>query len=260
MVSLILVKWTLIYGDFRLTKKGRLDGRNFNLIINLMHKADASLRHPSEYLSPVMFLRGMAYQQFSHQGTPTRSDISRQAILFRHLDQSHRLRSWFIEQTGISIDDWIDLSFMLLAAFLAGDRDWISASYFDSAMSAFSSEQIARFLESVSRDIAGLQRYLSELNEERRRESTEFREQSPLMRFPLIKLEDKYYYYSIPLLTRSLGNFIYEVLRARDVGQFMDIFGPLFERYVKRGMDYLGEPYLTESEISRGALLWLQGC
>jgi hypothetical protein len=29
----------------------------------------------------------------------------------------------------------------------------------------------------------------------------------------------------------------------------MDAFGPIFERYVQRGMEYLGEPFLTESAI-----------
>ena len=248
---LLLIKWAIVYGDFREAKKRQLTGREFNKIVNLMHHVDGSLRPPSAYHNPRMFLRAMAYQQFWHQESPSRSEISRQSILFGHLDVSHRFRTWFIQHTGIDIDKWIDLSFMLLSGLLPADRHWISTSYFEPVHKVHSSEEIQRFLKSVSKTPSELRQHLRELHEEEGRDSSEFREKSPLVRFPLIILNEKHYYYSIPLLLHSLGNFTYDTLRTKDAQKFMDAFGSIFESYVERGVAYLGEPYLTESAIRK---------
>ena len=98
-----------------------------------------------------------------------------------------------------------------------------------------------------------LREYLRSLEEERKRGSTEFRERSPLVKFPLMKMQDDYYYYSILTLLNSLENFVYDTLRSTKSQEFMSIFGLMFERYVERGMKHLGEDFLTESVIMRRA-------
>ena len=194
---LLLIKWTIVYGDFVRGKLRQLTNSDFNRIVNLMHDVDGSLRLPSDYNNSRMFLRGMVYQQFWHQEKPSRSGLSRQAILFRHLDISHRFRRWFNEQTKTEIDGWIDLSFMLLAGLLAEDRHSITGAYFAPVEGAYSSDEVTWFLKSISKTPEGLRRYLRGLEEEKRRDSSEFRERSPLIRFPLLELADGYYYYSI---------------------------------------------------------------
>lgn len=246
---LLLIKWTILYGDFQRGRKPRLDDSALNQLINLMHRVDRSLRPPQKYKNPLMLLRGMAYQQFWHQHSPSRTGVSRQAILFRNLDPSHRFRTQFAEQTGIGIDEWIDLSFMLLAALLSESPHSVTAGYFDPVKSQYPADKVARFLKCVSRSPAELREYLRSLDEEKRCNSSEFRERSPLVRFPLIELDDGYYYYSIPTLMYSLENFIYDTLKGRDSQGFMDIFGPMFERYVERGITYLGVDFLAESTI-----------
>ena len=146
---LLLLKWTIIHSDFRDVTKRELGDAEFNRLINLMHRVDASLRLPEKYKTPLMFLRGMAYQQFWHQNTPSRSGVSRQSILFRNLDPSHRFRTWFLEQTGIGIDHWIDMSFMLLAGLLSEGRHSIRETYFDPVQSQYAAEQVKHFWRSV---------------------------------------------------------------------------------------------------------------
>ena len=246
---LLLIKWTIVHGDFVPSIKRELTDLEFKRLLNLIHDVDRSLRGPSHYDDLLLFLRGMAYQQFWHQKEPSRSAMSRQALLFRGLDPAHRFRKWFREETGIELDDWIDLSFMLLAGLLSKDAHFVTDGFFDPVQDRYPASVTRAFLESVSKTPAEIREYLSSLEEEKRRGSTEFRERTPLVRYPLINLAGRHYYYSIPVLLYSLENFVYDTLRRHDPVGFMVSFGPSFERYVRKGLEYLGTSFLTEDEI-----------
>lgn len=248
---MLLIKWTIMYGNFVRGDTRVLSSIEFNGLINLMHDVDGSLRLPSQYESPLMFFRAMAYQQLWHQHRPSKPGIARQALLFGGLDQSNRFNAGFAQQTGITINEWIDLSFMLLVGLVSEKRHAVTEAFFPPVERVYPRQVVARFLRSVSRAPTELREYLCALEEERKRDSSEFRERSPLLRFPLIKLEASYYYYSIPVLFHSLENFVYDTLRGQNAQGFMEAFGPIYERYVQRGMECLGEPFVTESEIRR---------
>ena len=245
----LLIKWTIVYGDFLPGDKLELTPQEFNGLINRIHDIDGSVRLPSQYDDLFLFLRGMAYQQFWHQELPSRSTISRQAGFFHSLDRSHRFRRWFFAETGLEPDTWIDLSFGLLAGLTQKRTHFVTESFFSTINADYPLETIRVFLRSVSRTPGEIRTYLAGLEEEGKHDPTEFRERTPLVRYPLINLGGRHYYYSLPLLQYSLENFIYDTLKRHDSNAFMNAFGPLFERYVCRSLEYSGVPFRDEADI-----------
>ncbi len=245
----LLIKWAIIHGDFAPSQRRILNDSEFNRLLNLMHEVDGTLRLPTQFSNIFFFLRGMAYQQFWHQSSPGRIAICRQSLLFRYIDKSHRFRAWFRVATGTDIDVWLDLSFLLLAGVLPENSHYITHTFFDSVRTRFQSSQIDSFLKSISKTPKELKTYLTDLEEERNRNSTEFRERTPLVRYPLINLSSRHYYYSIPVLCYSFEHYVYDTLRAYDAASFMNAFGPMFENYVRKCLEFVGKPFFSEADI-----------
>jgi len=243
----LLLKWTILYGDF--SNRETLTDGHLDHLVNLVHAVGNSLPLPNEYPSLFMFMRGMAYQQFWHQTPPGHGRFSRQAILFRGLDPSHRFRRWFKQTTAIELEDWFDLSFMLLVKFLDNQSQYITEDFFQPVRHRNANYDIPTFLKSISKSPSELHKYLSGLEEQRKRDSSEFLEQTPLVRYPLINLGERHYRYTMPVLMRSLEYFVYDTLREHDPQAFMSLFGPMFEKYVAKGLRYLGCAFQGEQDI-----------
>lgn len=245
----LIIKWAIVHGDFLPGQKRELTPREFNGLLNRVRDVENSTRLPSEYGDLLLFLRGVAYQQFWHQERPSKSTLSRQALLFRHLDPGHRFRRWFLEETCVDLSAWIELSFILLAGLLPDRSHSVTAPFFHTVQKDYPAEMTDAFIRSVSKTPAELRAYLTSLEEEKRRDSSEYRERTPLIRYPLINLNKIHYYYSMPVLMNSLGNFVYDTLKRRNPEAFMEKFGPLFEDYVRNSLNYLGMPFRDESEL-----------
>ena len=246
---LILIKWTLVYGDFKPSKPKKLTPQAFARLINLVHNVDGTQRLPSQYGSVFLFFRSIAYQQFWLQENMASGRLCRQSFLFAHLDPSHSLRSWFQELIGISIEDFIDLTFLLLIKFLTSTQTSVNKHWFSTVEQSFPDGAVEHFLSSLSTTPAGVKKYLQSLEEEKIRTSHEFLERTPLFRFPLLNLNGEYIIYLRYLLHYALQTFVYDTLRRHDPEKFMAKFGPLFEKYVEKGLDHAGTPFVNESTI-----------
>jgi hypothetical protein len=245
-ILLLLLKWAIMYGVESGPGRRAVNDVEVNKLINLMHEVDGASRLPSEHPDFQLFLRSVAYQQFWHQERPSRTAFARQAVMFGGLPASHRLRRSFVANQGIDLNDWVDLLFVLAAAFLGQPRVAVSESFFATLRHRFSRDVISRFLGVFSQTLPALRRHLADHT---RHDPTEFRERSPLERYPLLRAGGEYLCFHRPLLLHAVEDNIYDTLRAADAQVFMDDFGSVFEAYVRRGLEFMGQPFMDEAQL-----------
>ena len=241
----LLIKWALLYGEFLSPRYRHFEPRDFNNLVNLMHGLNGAVRRPSEYDNIFLFLRNVAFQQFWLQEALAAPRLSRQSIMFGHLEQSHSFRSEFFDQVGITIEDFIQLGIILLAKFFdPRSQVFVTEDWFRSVEQGYGADTVKSFLIALSLDLDSLQRYLKEVESTPHSVSYQFYEQTPLKRYPLLRYDGKQFCYSRNLLFHALQTFVYDTLRSKDPGAFMQKFGKdIFEQYVERSLSHIGVPF-----------------
>ena len=228
----------------------RFDSTTLGRLMNSMHDLNELARLPSQYDHPHLFFRNLAFQQLWLQKTGEKAGFLRQKFLFGTLPDNHLFKREFKQSSGIEIDHFIELSLALMGKFIEGDRE-ITESWFDSLQASYPSGTIKKFLSHISGDINKVKTYLQQESGPKRDISYEIFEQSPLMRYPLLKINGLYYTYSFELLIYSLKSFIYNILKMKDPNTFMNKFGTIFEEYIALGVDHMGLPYRCERTLQK---------
>ena len=249
---LLLLKWSFLYGRWdKVVPNREFDGTTLGRLMNRMHNLNDLARLPRQYDHIYLFFRNIAFQQFwLQEETEDKARLARQIFLFGNLQDNHTFKREFKQNSGIEVNHFIELSVSLIGPFIHGNSA-VTTSWFDSLQASYPSETVKKFLSHISGDIDKVKSYLEQENGPKRNISYEIFEQSPLMRYPLLEDNDKYYVYSIILLLHSLQSFIYDTLKTKSPGAFVSKFGKIFEEYVARGIDYMGLPYKHEHTLRK---------
>jgi hypothetical protein len=218
--------------------------------MNLMHDLEGHLPLPSQIGDVLLFFRKMAFQQFWLQHRLNLADFARQSILFGKLNQEHPFQKSFEEKTGITISEFMELAIMLVTRFVATKEIWIDKDWFRSASEYYGDGTAQRFLDCLSSDITMLKTILIR-DSSRHSTQHEIYEKTPLRNTPLFKIQGRYFSFSRELLARSLENKIYDTLRSDNPGEFMNKFGPIFEKYVGETISKTGLPVVNESDLRK---------
>jgi hypothetical protein len=210
-----------------------------------------AVRRPREYDNIFLFLRNVAFQQFWLQEMLAAPRLSRQSIMFGHLEQTHSFRNEFFDQVGVTIEDFIQLGIILLARFFDPQSQiFITEDWFRSVEHGYGTDTVRAFLRALSLDLGSLREYLEEIEKVPHSVSYEFYEQTPLKRYPLLRYDDKYFCYCRNLLFHALQTFVYDTLRSKDPSAFMQKFGRgIFEQYVRKSLSYIGVSFLAEEQL-----------
>jgi hypothetical protein len=248
---MLLAKWILAYGNFGQWRLPVPQRNQIDEIINAVSDIEAKLLLPSEHPDFHLFLRGIAYQQFWYQEPPQRAHFARQARIFRRLDADHHLATRFHELTGLTIPTFLELSFFVAATFLDGSRRSVTLDYFATLHAKHSATTIERFFRILSRDANELRSQLLGSATKPGRVAYEYRERTPLMRHPILRVGSTYWIYQLPILLRGMETMVYDILRADNPSVFMNHFGRIFEDYVRLGVEQLGCSFLNEAELKR---------
>ena len=249
---LLLVKWTLIHGEYLSPYRRPLTVKSFNYLLNLMHDLQGCLRLPSEYENTFLFFRNIAFQQFWLQRKFNIPNFARQSLLFGKLEDVHPFQVKFIEKCGLSIPEFIELAMMLMTRFTIEKQVSVTAEWFRTVADKYEIGTIQQFLDLLSIDLESLRTKLVKQQQPNSKISYEVYEKTPLRGTPLLKLDSKYYPFSPELLARSLETLIYDTLRSDDPGEFMNKFGSIFERYVGNSISKTGIKYFNENDLRRG--------
>jgi len=247
---LLLIKWTVIYGEYTSPDRHHLTEPDYTKLVNLLFQFGADIRMPDQYDNVLLFLRNMAFQEFWLQENARNANLARQSILFRVLEPNHSLHVAFKAKTGVTIDEFILLANMLLTGFLTSRKEqFVTENWFSPVLKEMTADSIRAFLHSLSKDIQSLRQFLAQPAMSRLSKAYEFYEQTPLKRYPLFLDADRYFTYSPIVLFHALHSYVFDLLREVDPSAFMDRFGPIFERYIEKGLQYAQLNFVPESEL-----------
>ena len=188
---LLLIKWVLIDDLYSTSGKKNITFEKFNKILQMMHDLGAIIRMPSEYSHHILFFRNIAYQQFLYQHPLNLNCLARQKILFDKVSDTHFFKQQFTNKTGLSIEHFLELGFILLCRYIDDFKPIVTFHWFDTVESHYSDAEVQNLLKIISVDINELRIRLLK-SEDKKRNSREFYEQTPFLNFPLIKLDRKY--------------------------------------------------------------------
>ena len=247
---LLLIKWVLVDEEYDTSGKRDLDANKFKKILQLLHDLGSTIRGPSQYAHHALFFRNVAYQQFLYQHSFGLACLARQSLLFGSVEDSHLFKREFVNLTGMSIECFVELALILLCRFINGKGYTISSQWFQTVRSYYTANEIEALLRSLSINLPDLRQKLLNLEGAGRR-SSEFYEQTPFLRFPLLKVNGQYLCVYPNVLFRTLEHFIYDVLRSWDSNRFMAKFGDVFERYLEKGLIYAKVPHANEAVLKR---------
>lgn len=246
---LLLVKWTLLYGEYLSPSRRALNDRDFRYLLGLMRDLEGNLRLPSEYDNIFLFLRNLSFQQFWLQGDLDMAGFARQEILFGQLPDNHPYRKSFEHEFGVGIPSFLELAMMLMTRFAVEKQSSVTLQWFSPVIDKYGDGAIAKFLNLLSADVDSLRTGLKDIESTPTRVSYEVYEKTPLRHTPLLKHDEQFYPFSAALLARSMETFVYDRLRRKNPSAFMDKFGPIFERYVGHSLRKAGLPSLSERDL-----------
>ena len=255
---LLLIKWTLIYGDLRPYPTRAFGKTELQGLLKDIWDLEGALEREIEisYRDRAWFLlvRRLSFQQRPFQQSIHLSRLARQSLLFGHLNADDPLRESFRKAVGAQIEDFVELQLALLIRFFLQRQREVSEGWFASLAKSYPPGTVARLLNGLSLDFASARQYLSDSRSVHSPNLRyELSEMSPLKRFPLFCRHGKYYCYSPMLLYRALEDQIYDTLRSHDPQAFGNYFGKsIFEDYVGRAAFHSGLPVLTETNLSEG--------
>jgi len=153
---LILIKWTLVHGDYIDSRRRHIKENDFNYLIDLMQIVENHVRMPDEYDNLFLFLRNLAFQQFWLEHDLNTASLARQNLLFSNLDSNHPFQRNFIEKCGISIPHFVELSMMLVTRFIVEKQCSVTSDWFALVTGNYPAGTIDRFIELLSEDIGSL--------------------------------------------------------------------------------------------------------
>lgn len=255
---LLLVKWTVLHGDFtELRKFEPVEEIKLHKLLDLTSNLSDQVSEFSNFSELHLYLRKLAYQQFWLRRTESIPfGIAHQFLLFGGLPKNHSFKKRFEAIAEISIDDFIHMSTALFQYLLFDDsRILIMKEWFFAEAQRYGWNTVSGFLDSISITTEDARTWLEEYEKEKNKSyrslAYEYFEHSPFARHPLFKHEDKYFVISPTLLLHSLSTFVHDVLREDHPSEFMDRFGKMFEKHLELSLRSVALRVLTESDLLR---------
>ena len=74
-------------------------------------------------------------------------------------------------------------------------------------------------------------------------------ETSPFIRYPTLKLDNRYLVYSQKLLKETISNIFYDVMKTEGGSDLAELFGKILENYIDRGLATLNIEYHVEKKL-----------
>ena len=243
---MLLIRWILEYSDDG-PNKIRPDENLIKRCINeIKHLYDQGFdtKNLSEH-GINKFMRRLAFQQFSYQ--LPHADVGlkagRQLVMFVDLGKSYHVDEKFFESTGVSIQDFIKISFSVFSML----PDGVYAFQRDDLVRVFPSEVVDNYLKLVALTPTEAGKFLrSDTERKGRRFVLQLYEVSPLAIKPFLILEGRVFLYSKRLFRYFFANFIYDFLCSHS-DRFQD-FGEILEKYMAGRLNASGYDFRRDRQ------------
>jgi hypothetical protein len=230
---LLLLKWTLQEADETSHRRPIATRNDLHVCLNLLLEMEGQIRLPNEYEHVNLFMRHLAFPQFSLQQGPDGAAVARQDILFASLPLDHPFQREFLRLTGIAIADFTEMCVGILSLILKEPSPLvITRQDFHLLEPSLPGGALDKFFRHLSKTIPELRDWLNSPEIKSISVADQKILASPLLKAPLLADGSRYLVYFPPLMLRSLEAIIYRTLRENDPSAFGATFGPIFERYV----------------------------
>ena len=246
---LLLIKWVFVDPIASMPGRPAIGRPELMGILQSVYELSNSGRRPTEYEDVSLFLRATAYQQFVHQAEVGGIDIARQRALFAQVPENHFFKTRFLRSTGVNVGDFLRLALTLTVGFESGGYTMPRSDLFNLCPNT-RPDVIDAFLRSISVDVNDLSSVLA-YQDSNGRSADEFLQQTPFMRYPLVKVGASYWCMSKYILQRSLGHFVYDQLKRDDIDRFNHPFGSAFESYVEEQVRQSTLEFASEQDLIR---------
>jgi len=248
--TLLLLRWFLERGHYAPRRPRPMTQPDLAKLIHATGELETVLELPSAHPTLTIFLRKIAHQQFWFQENLQVAHFTRQSLLFRELPPDHPLVKQFRDIVGAEPRDFVPV-LAALTIHLAVNQVTVERSFFDPLETYFARSTIDAVLGALSKDRDELRTYLRASQFEETRSPYEYHARTPLTRYPLLRIENRYIPYCSAVLARGAETLVYDILREADPSAFMNHFGPLFEVYVRKGVEHIGATFKDEQELKR---------
>lgn len=245
----LLIKWILVDPLCKKVGKKPLDSKHFNKIIQSLDTLMNQARLPDDFENHILFIRAIGAQQFPYQQDLSSQFIARQSILFSQLSSNHSISTDFLSHTGISISDFLDLSFLTFVLMEHYETSKIKLTWFQQFHSSYNEPLISKYINLISKTFEEMRVWAMLPDNKGYRAPSEVFEPSVLSAFPFIKTSTQLICIHPQLFYRSIENFVYDSLRQVNKDRFMRKFGNIFENYVNDGLQRAGLHFIRENEI-----------
>jgi len=253
---LFLIKLSFIYGGQKYpSKKATINdiGKLINMLRNL--EIENEFLKQGDISGLTKYLRILSFQQFWFQRHINNWDYGLQIQLFKKIKWTkYSIESNFLRYTGISIQNFLELSFVVFCCFYESKEVFFITKN-NLVNLIYPEDIIDKYFNLISLTDVKAEKYLT--NEFNRIKNVELQiyEETPLVRYPLLKKGDRYYCYSHKLLYFSNKNFIYNYLKEKERGKdsnvFSESFGKALEKYIEIGIKYLNLLYFDENKLKK---------
>nr|WP_314530100.1 hypothetical protein [uncultured Pseudomonas sp.] len=259
-IHLVLLKWVFVDDQVSQSGRPRISDQEFDELINKIYRLSWDGRKPSQYEDLTLFFRALAAQQFLYQNKINLDAIARQNQLFLNVNEEHFFQRAFVKAVGLPISSFIRLSLGLLSRFMEdGCLPLFRRDYFSPIEHEIDSKHVDAFLKAISIPISELSDALRDQDSKMHRIS-EFIEETPFLKFPLLKSMDYYCCVYPQLLAKNLDHFVFDTLKKTDSEKFRLNFGRRFEAYIggmiaATGLVYRDEKALEKKLVEKGKLV-----
>jgi hypothetical protein len=248
---LALIKWAVLCEDLAHPKRRHATVRDLANLQPMLHSIFDAAPVPRGPGALLLFLKNMAFQQLWLQDRLAGADFGRQIVLFEELPGTPLIRNLFFDITGLDISTYTELTSALACRFLTEDSIYVGPAYFQPL--GYPADTIRRFLSMFSLERKELRSFFEEEDGRIKNFEIKLYEQTPLKKRPLLLLDDgsNYLCYSPDLLFFALSTFAYDKLKERHPEVFSAEFGKVFERYIRKGLEYAEIEFLDEAALKQ---------
>lgn len=255
---LILIKWTIIYGEKKYPPK-QLTPEKFSKIYNDI--SNFNEEHISSFLNQKRADKAFQIlynQQFYLQKTVYKEIYATQLKLFVSIKGKHDIQKSFFDKTGFTILDFLYLEQIFWLSINIGEfkKDGL---YFDGF---FDTHFLNLVSEMTSRDKVKCFINLLTLNPNNAEESiSNFRhkinmvdlqtmEMSFFIMFPFAVWNNQIKLVHSSVFKHTINYYIYDFLKSQDE-KFTTDFGYRLEKYIELGLKEIKSDYKTETELKK---------
>jgi hypothetical protein len=251
---LLLIKWGFEFGDWHYPLKEVAES-DLARLVNKLHdfegECGSPFLHEGGLAGLSKFLRTKAYQQFWMQGLRPSWALARPSRLFCHLPFGHPLETQFTQRFHLSMNDFIELAFLLCT--------WLAAS---PTNIQFSTEVLfanvgvpagtkAAFTAALTLTPEEVKQFLTTRPQAVENLCFQLNEPSPLAQCPFLAMGQDRLVYSRRLFEWTMNHFFYDQAKLLGGSTGAELVAQILEQYVCEALASLGLPFYTETDLKR---------